>query len=116
MSKPALTNADPHGKMKHDPNPHTIARGEVNNMATTLSAKEVAERFETTPRTLRKFLRKDAEQNGTKEALPGKGSRYSFQAKDLKSLRKRLDVWMESKAQSEDGGDEAGDVHEDETE
>jgi predicted transcriptional regulator len=64
---------------------------------------EVAEKFGTTPRTLRKFLRSDARANGTADALPGKGSRYAIEGKALAPLKKRFTAWqaaqVEAKAQ-----------------
>lgn len=62
----------------------------------TLTAKEIATRFNTDPRTLRKFLRNDAKVNDTE--TPGKGSRYAIEAKSLKSLQKRFDAWIAAKA------------------
>lgn len=64
----------------------------------TLSAKEVAARFETDGRTLRKFLRADARSNDATDALPGKGGRYAIEAKELRSLRRRFDAWVAAKA------------------
>lgn len=58
----------------------------------TLTAKEVATRFETDARTLRKFLRADAK--ALEAETPGKGSRYAIEAKSLRSLRKRFDAWV----------------------
>lgn len=61
-------------------------------MATkTMSAKEVAEKFGTDGRTLRKFLRSDAKENGTE--TPGKGGRYQIEAKKVASLQKRFTAW-----------------------
>jgi predicted transcriptional regulator len=59
---------------------------------------EVAEKFATTPRTLRKFLRADARANGNADALPGKGSRYALEGKDLQPLKKRFAKWTEAEA------------------
>lgn len=65
---------------------------------TTLAAE-----FDTTPRTLRKFLRSDA--SGIESV--GKGSRYSLPTakREVASLRKKFDAWgaaqAEAKAQRE---------------
>lgn len=62
----------------------------------TLSAKDVAARFDTTPRELRKFLRADAKKNGGTVGVdtPGKGGRYQFETRQLKSLQKRFNKWV----------------------
>ena len=63
------------------------------------STAEVAAKFETTPRTLRKFLRADAKAQDAADALPGKGSRYAIEGKQLASLKKRFKAWqLEEKA------------------
>ena len=62
-------------------------------MATIISAKELAVRLETDPRTVRKFLRSHFE----KDAQPGKGSRYAIEAKQVRSLKKAFTVWDESR-------------------
>jgi len=82
-------------------------------MAAVLSAKEVAVRLDTDPRTLRKFLRHDAKQNETE--TPGKGGRYSIEAKKVASLGKRFHAWDEARHATPEVA-EPGDVHEDETE
>lgn len=61
---------------------------------------EVAAKFETTPRTLRKFLRSDAREHGKGDTLPGKGSRYSIDGKALPSMRKRFAKWQAAEAQA----------------
>lgn len=61
---------------------------------------EVADKFGTTPRTLRKFLRADARANGNADSLPGKGSRYSLEGKDLASMKKRFTTWTAAEAQA----------------
>lgn len=60
---------------------------------------EVAEKFETTPRTLRKFLRSDARANGRGDSLPGKGSRYAIEGKDLAGMKKRFAAWKVEQAE-----------------
>lgn len=64
---------------------------------------EVAEKFETTPRTLRKFLRADARANGAGDTLPGKGARYALEGKALAPMKKRFTAWQaaEAKARAE---------------
>ena len=59
---------------------------------------QVAEKFDTTPRTLRKFLRSDAKAQGNADDLPGKGSRYAIEGKDLAGLKKRFTAWVEAQA------------------
>lgn len=64
----------------------------------TLNTTELAEKFETTPRTLRKFLRADARAAGKGDELPGKGSRYSIEAKSVAPLKKRFTAWSAEQA------------------
>lgn len=78
---------------------------------------EVAEKFGTTPRTLRKFLRSDARSNGTADSLPGKGSRYAIEGKQLAPLKKRFTAWQvqqaeERAARAQAAADEAREVDE----
>lgn len=61
---------------------------------------EVAEKFGTTPKTLRKFLRTDARGRDAADSLPGKGSRYAIEGKDLKSLQGRFNKWQAAEAQA----------------
>jgi predicted transcriptional regulator len=73
---------------------------------------EVAEKLNTTPRTLRKFLRADARANGNADSLPGKGSRYALEGKDLPGMKKRFAAWQvveaeARKARAEKAADEA---------
>lgn len=67
---------------------------------TQFTTTEVAEKFETTSRTLRKFLRADARAAGKGDTLPGKGSRYAIEGKDLASMRKRFKTWQAAEAQA----------------
>lgn len=60
---------------------------------------EVAEKFDTNTRTLRKFLRADAKANGAADTLPGKGSRYAIEGKALASMKKRFTAWQAEQAQ-----------------
>lgn len=59
---------------------------------------EVALKFGTTPRTLRKFLRADARGAGKGDTLPGKGSRYAIDGKALKALQGRFNKWTAAEA------------------
>lgn len=60
---------------------------------------QVAEKLDTTPRTLRKFLRADAKAN--EAATPGKGSRYAIEGKELASLKKRFATWTAAQVKVE---------------
>lgn len=66
--------------------------------ATPITTADAAEALDTTPRTLRKFLRADAKARGTE--TPGKGSRYSLKgdAKSLAAMKKRFIAWSEAEA------------------
>lgn len=64
------------------------------------TTSEVAEKFETTPRTLRKFLRSDARNRDAVDTLPGKGSRYMLEGKDLKSMQSRFKKWQAAEAEA----------------
>lgn len=61
---------------------------------------QVAEKFETTPRTLRKFLRADARANDNADSLPGKGSRYAIEGKQLAPMKKRFNAWKVAEAEA----------------
>lgn len=65
------------------------------NMQTTTS---LATEFDTTPRTLRKFLRSDA--SGVESV--GKGSRYSLPTakREVTAMKKRFTAWSEAIAAS----------------
>lgn len=73
----------------------------------TLSAKEVAEKFGTDARTVRKFLRKNAENDGVE--TPGKGGRWGIEAKKVASLQKRFDAWHAARTPVAEDGDHADD-------
>ena len=60
---------------------------------------EVAEKFETNARTLRKFLRADARANDAADSLPGKGSRYVIEGKQLAGMKKRFAAWQVKQAE-----------------
>ena len=70
----------------------------------TMTTKEAAEKLGTEPRTLRKFLRSETVENGgtVGEDTPGKGGRYSLEAKEFRSLKKRFDAWTEAHTRSAD--------------
>ena len=77
----------------------------------TFTTKEAAEKLGTEPRTLRKFLRSETvEAGGTVgEDTPGKGGRYSLEAKEFRSLQKRFNAWSEAHTRSADEIEEASD-------
>jgi len=68
----------------------------------TLTTAQLAEKFQTSPRELRKFLRADARANGKADTLPGKGSRYALpgDAKTINAMRKRFDAWTVAQAEA----------------
>jgi hypothetical protein len=74
----------------------------MNDM-TAFTTAEVASKFSTTPRTLRKFLRSDARDRNIADTLPGKGSRYAIEGKTLKAMQGRFTKWQaaEAKARAE---------------
>lgn len=74
----------------------------------TLTTKETAEKLGTDPRTLRKFLRAEAVENGGKvgEDTPGKGGRYSLEATQFRALQKRFTTWSEAHTRSADENEE----------
>lgn len=55
----------------------------------TISTADLAAALETTPRTLRKFLRSDA--SGIDSV--GKGSRYAIEKREVRSLKGRFAKW-----------------------
>lgn len=60
-------------------------------MATTLyNTSQVAEKFDTTTRTLRKFLRSPEGM----DSKVGKGQRWTIEAKKVQSLQKRFNAWL----------------------
>jgi hypothetical protein len=76
--------------------------GKSDKMATMLSAKEVALKLDTTPRTLRKFLRSDE-----KVESPGKGGRYALAATQVNALKRRFDAWSAQRAENAAKGAES---------
>jgi hypothetical protein len=83
-------------------------------MTQTLSIKEVALKFDTTPRTLRKFMRRDAIDNGGEVGIdtPGKGKRYAIEAKSLRSLQTRFNAWVAANATKSEESDNEDDAPE----
>jgi transposase-like protein len=71
-----------------------------NIIATTRTPKEIAQIFQTDPKTLRKFLRKDARDQGIE--TPGKGSRWAIEARKVKALQKRFDAWNAARTPQSD--------------
>jgi len=62
----------------------------------TLTPKELAVRFNTDPRTLRKFLRSE----DGKGMRVGKGQRWAIEAREAKSLKRRFDAWDARRTQN----------------
>lgn len=62
---------------------------------TTLTTAQAAEKLETTPRELRKFLRSITE----KENQPGKGSRWTLEARDVTKFKKQFANWQAARAE-----------------
>lgn len=75
-----------------------IARNATERVITmkTMTPKEIALAWGTTPRTLRKFLRSQAEVKGTE--TPGKGGRWAIEARKVASLKKGFDAWKATQA------------------
>lgn len=67
---------------------------------TTLTTAEVAAELDTTPRTLRKFLRADARTRDAADTLPGKGGRYAIEKKSIAPMKKRFAKWQEAEAKA----------------
>jgi hypothetical protein len=61
----------------------------ITMAATIFTTAQVAEKFETTPRQLRKFLRSEQGMNAT----VGKGKRWGIEGKQLAPLKKRFIAW-----------------------
>jgi predicted transcriptional regulator len=78
-------------------------------MATTFTVKEVAEKLGTDARTLRKFFRAEATEKGGKigEDTPGKGGRYSIEARQVPSLNKRFAAWSAAHTRTADENEDA---------
>lgn len=54
-----------------------------------MNTREVAEKLDTDPKRLRRFLRADPTYRNA-----GQGGHYEFTDKDLPTLRKRFDAWL----------------------
>ena len=66
-------------------------------MATIMTTAEIALELDTTPRTLRKFLR--SADSGIDSV--GKGARYQIERKHMRSLTKRFNAWQAANAKPE---------------
>lgn len=66
-----------------------------------LSAKEVAERLDTDPKTLRVFLRANAIPKSEESG------RYEFKAADVAKLKKQFTAWTERRAEARAAAKEA---------
>jgi hypothetical protein len=75
-----------------------------------LTSAELATELETDGRTVRKFLRSVT----PKDAQPGKGSRWSIEKKQLRTLRKQFADWTAAREAATD--ETAPEVEVDETE
>jgi hypothetical protein len=62
-------------------------------MPATLTPKELAIKLDTDPKTARKFLRSIT----PREDQPGKGHRWSIEAKSVASLKKAFRKWDEER-------------------
>jgi hypothetical protein len=67
-----------------------------HTMAQTLTPKEIAAEWAVSPKTLRKFLRKD-EKLGVK--APGKGGRWEITRRDMQGLKSRFAAWQAKQAE-----------------
>lgn len=61
---------------------------------TTTTAKELAEKLGTDPKTVRRFLRSVLPE----DARPGRGGRYALDAKAIKALEERFTTWKANSA------------------
>ena len=78
----------------------------------TITTTELATELDTTPRTLRKFLRSD--ESGIEGV--GKGARYSIERKQIRTLKSRFAKWSEAqaaKANASSTDEEVDEVNED---
>lgn len=62
---------------------------------TTLTTAQAAEKLDTTPRELRKFLRSITE----KENQPGKGSRWNLEVREVNKMKKQFADWQAARAE-----------------
>jgi len=69
----------------------TLQRNEMIDMSKVVTPAELAEKFETDGRTVRKFLRSIT----PRDEQPGKGGRWSIDgtAKNVNKLRKQFSDW-----------------------
>lgn len=72
-------------------------------MAETITTATVAEELGTDTRTLRKFLR---DTRGDGHAVVGKGARYSFEKREMRSLKSQFTKWSAQKAAEKAAKDE----------
>lgn len=79
----------------------------------TITPKELAQELNTDARTVRKFLRSMAKENRTD--TPGKGSRWSIERKEIRSLRTKFTKWDEARKPSPEVEDETDEVIDPET-
>ena len=61
------------------------------------STAAIAEKFETDPRTLRKFLRSDQGMN----SKVGKGKRWAIEGKEIAPLKIKFTAWVEARNSTE---------------
>jgi hypothetical protein len=94
ISGNSQSRSNDHGNRANRPF-HSITKDDAV-IARTLTPKEIALEWGTDAKTLRKFLRKDIKEKGLES--PGKGQRWSIDARSLKTLQKRFDAWNEAKA------------------
>src|SRR5262252_2534209 len=57
----------------------------------TITPKELAARFDTDAKTLRKFLRSDA--SGVADQAPGKGSRWAIEGSQVRGMKSKFTKW-----------------------
>lgn len=68
----------------------------------TRTPKELAQDWDTDPRTVRKFLRSN-------DIRVGKGNRHAIEAKDVRKLRKQFDAWVAAKVSADESATEKAD-------
>lgn len=66
-------------------------------MATLLNPKEIAAKYETDARTVRKFLRATLP-----DEAPGKGSRWMLEARRVNSLKRQFNDWNDARTADSD--------------
>jgi hypothetical protein len=80
--------------------PRADDREEREMSARTLTPKEIAQEWEVSPKTLRKFLRTEARDAGVE--TPGKGGRWAIPASTTRSLKRRFDAWIAENAKAKE--------------